>query len=219
MKHPLLKALREAGARRSVAGCVGLSGPEYDYCEFIGTWRPSEAARQIQELLRSKGATSLKADGLWGGCTESAFQKIFGEPLTQDSLQRLLGVTCKAFKKGQFGACTNGSDVITEVIQPEVVVGPTPTAYPDQPVSFFKLKAPLTVQTSQQRLVQGITQEGIQRVQAAEAARVAAETAAAVAAQQTVPGVPNWALAAGLFVAVVGGAYYMKKRRANASAA
>jgi hypothetical protein len=118
-------------------GCAGLGAVSYPYCEFIGTWRASEAARQIQELLRAKGATSLKADGLWGPCTDSAFKNVFGEPLTKDSLQRLLGVTCEKFSKEVTGSCTNGSDKIFPVTvavpipgTASVVVAPAPAPAP-----------------------------------------------------------------------------------------
>ncbi len=95
------------------AGC-GLSGEAGVTCKFSRHNPPNEATKRMQAMLVAAGASQVKIDGYWGPCTESAYQKIFGEPLSKESLAKL-GITCSSFVKEADGTCTDGSDTVTPI--------------------------------------------------------------------------------------------------------
>ena len=99
------------------AGCGamrGLGETAATPCMF-SQWMVYPAAKRIQETLVALGAKQIKVDGIWGPCTESAYQNVFGEPLSKDSLQSKLGIVCSSFSKTVSGTCKDGSDTITPI--------------------------------------------------------------------------------------------------------
>ena len=110
----------------SLGSPVGLSGST-QACTFA-TGVYSAGAKALQQLLISMGATKLKADGLWGPCSESAYEQVTGEPLTQASVMAHYGINCSPYTKAVVGkACSNGSDAVT----PMVTVDPNQPVTPD----------------------------------------------------------------------------------------
>jgi len=107
----------------SLGSPVGL-GDAAQACTFA-TGVYSAGAKALQQLLISMGATKLKADGLWGPCSESAYEQITGEPLTQASVMAHYGINCSPYVKNVVGkSCSNGSDAVTPMV----------TVDPNQPV-------------------------------------------------------------------------------------
>lgn len=116
----------EQGIFRNAVGLGAVTQP----CIFATAWPVGggEAARAIQTEMKRRGANSLKVDGYWGNCSESVYQKLFGEPLSKTSIEKNFPITCSSFSKsGVFvpSKCTNGTDRITAPIAPEVVPPPT----------------------------------------------------------------------------------------------
>jgi hypothetical protein len=117
---------------------VGLGAVDQK-CSFRRWWplTGNEAARAIQTEMVRRGAKGLKVDGLWGNCSESAYQKLFKEPLTKESVLKNFNVNCTSFTKdGGFAPskCTNGTDAVTK---PPAETGPPapspPAPGPGQP--------------------------------------------------------------------------------------
>jgi len=172
-----------------LSGFGALDVPKCDFSRYSAT----EMAKTLQQALQNMGATSLKVDGVWGSCSESAYQKIMGTALTRESLEKMLGVTCGSFSKTGSpspSGCTNGTDAIKAPPQqnppwdtpaildnpPDVQVPPTPIAPPaSTPPTVF----------------------------------------VAPASKEWIPGVPNWATVAGtvLVLSVAGAAIYKSRKR------
>jgi len=78
--------------------------------------------REVQAYLKANGAPLLKIDGVWQGCTASAFRKVFGRAyVTSDDIYKMTGKTCKSadtlpggvlpwFTIGSINVCNDGSD-------------------------------------------------------------------------------------------------------------
>lgn len=87
----------------------------------------SAGAKALQQELVNKGATKLHVDGLWGPCSESAFEKVTGVSLTKSSLESLFPISCSVWSKAIIGkACSNGTDEITTPQAPPPGPGGTP---------------------------------------------------------------------------------------------
>lgn len=104
---------------RSNSSLAGL-GAVSQACTFYSSYPigGGEAARAIQTEMVRRGATGLKVDGYWGNCSESAYQKLFGSPLSKASIEKNFPITCSSFSKaGSFSPsnCKNGTDAITAV--------------------------------------------------------------------------------------------------------
>ena len=205
-----LRALQDASR-----GVSGLGAASFDYCEFLGTYRYSEAAKAVQEVLISRGATKLKADGLWGPCSNKAFENVFGEPLTQESIRRLLGVTCTKFKADPNNNCTNGTDVIAPMGTPVVTIPPEmnipiPTGQPATRIdtSILRLIAPLSTKQAT------LDKSKLAQMTIAKPAATPGGGGAGTGIQQSsmVSGVPDWLLGVGIVAAVAGAAYLYSKR-------
>lgn len=128
---PTALGIVEQGIFRNAVGLGAVSQP----CTFATSWPVGggEAARAIQTEMKRRGAVNLKVDGYWGNCSESAYQKLFGEPLSKASIEKNFPIACSSFtKSGTFtpSKCTNGTDQISAPITPEVVPAP-PAAVPE----------------------------------------------------------------------------------------
>ncbi len=184
-----------------LGGC-GLGGTSYASCTFAdkGANAPSQKyILALQEILRERGAAALKADGWWGPCSESTFQKVFGEPLTKESLSRHVGVECAIFKKNIAGtACADGSDYVAGVPSANASVrfgrfSVTPGLDPTKIASIFAPKTTPGGGTTPGSAGGGTTRTG-------------------AAAASIVPGVSNTVLAIGAIAVAAGVIYYMKRK-------
>lgn len=129
---PTALGILEQGVFRNAVGLGAVSQP----CTFATSWPVGggEAARAIQTEMKRRGAVNLKVDGYWGNCSESTYQKLFGEPLSKASIEKNFPITCSTFNKaGVFSPskCTNNTDMISAPPTPEVV--PAPPAPPSPP--------------------------------------------------------------------------------------
>jgi hypothetical protein len=105
-------------------------------------WVYSPETAKVQQQMVNRGATQLKVDGKWGSCTEQAYQTIYGEPLSQQSLLRQ-GIECSSFQqadKSGWGNKPNPAEcsnplVITPKAPPQVDVPTTPPVIPETPPS------------------------------------------------------------------------------------
>lgn len=78
--------------------------------------------KKVQTFLKTNGAPNLKVDGVWQGCTASAFRNYTGRPyVTSDDIYKMTGDTCKsadtllggiipAFTLSAINVCNDGSD-------------------------------------------------------------------------------------------------------------
>jgi hypothetical protein len=202
----MLRALRDIG------GISGLGAASFDYCEFLGSYRYSEAAKAVQEVLIAKGASGLKADGLWGPCSGQAFVNVFGEPLTKESLERHLGIKCKEAKISPLGPCSDGSDKLTPGVTPSVTIPPEmnipiPTAQPAPRLdtSILRLISPLSVRTT-------VDRSKLAQLRIAKPTETPGNGGAGIQQSSMVSGVPDWLLGVGIVAAVAGAAYFYTRR-------
>lgn len=170
------------------AGCGamrGLGDTAATPCMF-SQWMVYPAAKRIQETLVALGAKQIKVDGIWGPCTESAYQNVFGEPLSKESLQSKLGIVCSSFSKTVSGTCKDGSDTVTPIGgsggQPTTPpIYQTPTAMQSLLAKLSPSKAaPSTVSKVSPTLVSSVYRKPI---------TVASATSSSE--QTLIPGVPN----------------------------
>lgn len=92
---------------------TSLGGLELDKCQLT-QWMKTQSAAEVQKAIKELGARSLVIDGLWGPCSESAFQKIVGAPTSKESLSKI-GISCNSFEKTlttPVSACQNGQDAV-----------------------------------------------------------------------------------------------------------
>jgi hypothetical protein len=92
---------------------TSLGGLELDKCQLF-QWMKTQSAAEVQKAIKNLGASSLTIDGLWGPCSESAFQKITGAPTSKASLEKI-GITCSSFEKklvSPVSDCKSGADAI-----------------------------------------------------------------------------------------------------------
>jgi len=187
-----------------VTGMAGLGLVQQANCEFMGTWKASDAAKAVQQLLKAKGATNLVTDGIWGRCSEDAFKNMFGEPLSKESLERLLSVKCGKFTKSIY----NSMKPCAKPEQAKIAtVAATTTQQQSQPASQQQSQqaAPspdvtttLTAESaSKQQSQQQSQQQGQQKSQQKSQP-----------ASTIVAGVPNWALGAGAAALVAGAVWF-----------
>jgi hypothetical protein len=79
----------------------------------LDEWSDTAVARFMQKSMKEAGAKKLTQDGLWGVCTDSVFQQMFGEPATKASL-RAVGIECgKFYKVPPKRPCPAGEDYVT----------------------------------------------------------------------------------------------------------
>jgi len=191
-----------------VTGMAGLGLVQQANCEFMGTWKASDAAKAVQQLLKAKGATNLVTDGIWGRCSEDAFKNMFGEPLSKESLERLLGVKCGEFTKSIY----NSMKPCAKPEQAKIAtVAATTTQQQSQPASQQQSQqaAPspdvtttLTAESaSKQQSQQQSQQQGQQQGQ--QKSQQKSQPASTIVA-----GVPNWALGAGAAALVAGAVWF-----------
>jgi hypothetical protein len=172
-------------------------------CTFA-TWTSSEGARAVQQELVKRGATNLKVDGLWGPCSESAWRKITGVPLTQDALQSQFNINCSSFyKAGTFdpAKCTNGTDAVVAVSTPPEV--PTAT-HPPVVCNPPYVADPTTggCKLAPKPAVPDVPKpDAVTKVTAPPMDKLAVPPPAPIAKTQLIDGVPNTYLLAGGVVA------------------
>ena len=84
----------------------------------------------LQKALISKGAEGLKADGVWGPCTQGAFETVTKQKFSKASVESFWGgaITCSSVSyAASSGICKDGSDAVTvtaDTIKPPVEDGP-----------------------------------------------------------------------------------------------
>lgn len=200
------------------AAPMGLGSVNVGQCVFA-TWTKSAGAQAIQEELIRRGATKLKADGLWGPCSESAWQKVTGVPLTRASLESQFGIVCSSWNKaGIFDVkkCTDGTDAVTVKPSPEVVSVPPPGTKTPQVVC----NPPYVPDPMTGGCKMGATKPPPVKVTVPPTAKppVPASSPPAAKADEWIKGVPNLAvIGAGVFV--VGGlAIFMLTRESSPDA-
>jgi hypothetical protein len=166
---------------------------EYSTCTFTGT---SEATKYIQGLLVARGATNLKVDGKWGPCTESAYFKIFGEPLGPESLQKNLDIICKKVTKvTPTTTCGDGSDGVSFSSQINQ--------------NLLRIMSPIAPKKEAITASRSISFKNIFATQPSGGGGGGTST---LAKSTMVAGVPDWALGVGLVAAVAGIAYLIKRK-------
>lgn len=86
----------------------------YDNACAPSFWLYSPTTVKIQKQMIARGATALKADGKWGPCTEQAYQTLYGEPVSAESLARHQNINCTSFQqaaeKGGWGTKPNPAE-------------------------------------------------------------------------------------------------------------
>ena len=182
-------------------GTTGTTKP----CTFA-TGLYSEGAKAIQNELIKRGALQLKADGLWGPCSESAYEKVTGEPLSAASILANYGINCSPYIKKVIGtACKSGTDVITQV-DPPPAIDPT---QPAPPVAAVTCPAGTTpVNTGTEIQCQAPTISG----------QPPTPPVAPIGAS-LIPGVSNLVLFGGLGVVVLGAVAYFALKAPSPRAA
>lgn len=121
---------------------LGVFGSDSDSMPCEGT----EFVTEIQQALKSKAMPGLRTDGVWDGCTTSAWRKLVGSPLVDVSqVQAVTGKTCTSGYVdmpngmrpllpgpwlGVFPQCTDGTDMpAVKPLTPPVPV-PMPPVVP-----------------------------------------------------------------------------------------
>lgn len=180
----------------------GLGDAEYPQCLFASHTpyqKDRIPAKALQQELINRGATRLVADGLWGSCSESAYQRIFGEPLSKQSLQKNLGISCTHFiKKGTFSPslCKNGTDAVLTPTQTSTqqIPGHPPVEY---------VNVPGSEQPTASKPGDATTVTAASTATPASKPKASARTPTSKPAEdEWIDGVPNYAVIAGGAVAV-----------------
>ncbi|MFA4971442.1 MAG: hypothetical protein WC683_02430 [bacterium] len=196
----------------SSLGCavgLGADAPIKKSCTFA-TGLYSEGAKAIQQVLISRGATKLKADGLWGPCSESAFEKVTGGKLTQASILAQFNISCSPYIKNVIGtSCSNGTDAYTPpAVSPDDISPNIPPTEKAPPVGT------VVCPPGTDPIMQG-TQV---MCQAPVVANQPPPPVVAPVRANLIPGVPNMYLGIGVGVLVLGGlAYFMLKPKTAAA--
>jgi len=125
--------------------------------------RSYEFVKYLQGTLKANGFPNLNVDGMWGGCTKSAFEKASGQSVSKSAFESYLPIKCSKFSQYNSGCnykstCSSGADtyvppVVPEYTQPipEQVV---PTVEPVKPTTTrFKMPGMTNIAATISKLV------------------------------------------------------------------
>jgi hypothetical protein len=180
------------------AGCgMGADDPtQPKTCNFASHTKSYEA-EEVQKTLRMMGATGIKADGLWGACSESAYAKVFGEPLTKESLLKIFEINCAKLNKVFAGSktCSDGSDAV----DPNYTKAPPPSDGSDAvDPNYTKAPPPSGGSSSVRHTITAATPQVTKRWSVASmiksptyVPKTTDDNALSAGEQTLIPGVPN----------------------------
>ena len=154
-------------------------------CNFASHTKSYEA-EEVQKTLRMMGATGIKADGLWGACSESAYAKVFGEPLTKESLLKIFEINCAKLNKVFAGSktCSDGSDAV----DPNYTKAPPPSGGGGSSSLLSKIAA--SVATPKLQVTKRASAASMIK-NPTYVPKTTVDNALSVGEQTIIPGVPN----------------------------